>query len=99
MSIHFTKILSAVKKDSKLVGTSPTCYLVVVLIMCGLISVFMTYFTFGGAIFQQQLGTPMDTNCAPLLAELFLHSYETEFHQNLAKNKNLEGSKSFSCTY
>ena len=30
---------------------------------------------FGGRVFQQTVGIPMDTNCAPLLADLFLYSY------------------------
>ena len=34
---------------------------------------------FGGRIFQQTIGIPMGTNCAPLLADLFLYSYEAEF--------------------
>ena len=33
----------------------------------------------GGVIFQQIIGIPMATNCAPLLADLFLYSYEAEF--------------------
>jgi len=32
-----------------------------------------------GRTFQQTVGIPMGTNCAPLLADLFLHSYEAEF--------------------
>jgi len=27
-------------------------------------------------MFQQAIGIPMGTNCAPLLAYLFLHAYE-----------------------
>ena len=42
---------------------------------------------FGGKIFQQTIGIPMGTNCAPLLADLFLYSYETEFLQNLIRDK------------
>ena len=42
---------------------------------------------FGGLIFQQTVGIPMGTNCAPLLADLFLYSYEAEFIQNLLKDK------------
>jgi len=38
-------------------------------------------FIFGGRIFQQTVGIPMGTNCAPLLADLFLHSYKAEFVQ------------------
>jgi hypothetical protein len=39
----------------------------------------------GGRVFQQTVGIPMDTNCAPLLADLFLYSYETDFIQRLLK--------------
>ena len=38
---------------------------------------------FGGRIFQQTIGIPMGTNCARLLADLFLYSYEAEFVQSL----------------
>ena len=34
---------------------------------------------FGGCLFRQVIGIPMGTNCAPLLADLFLYSYESEF--------------------
>jgi len=37
---------------------------------------------FGGQIFQQIVGTSMWTNCAPLLADLFLHSYEPSLSKN-----------------
>ena len=37
---------------------------------------------FGRRIFQQTIGIPMGTNCAPLLAD-FLYSYEAEFVQSL----------------
>jgi hypothetical protein len=38
---------------------------------------------FGGHVFQQMIGTciPMGTNCAPLLADLFLHTYDVDFLQ------------------
>ena len=35
--------------------------------------------------FQQRL---VLQNCAPLLADLFLHVYETDFFQGLLKNKD-----------
>ena len=38
---------------------------------------------FGGRIFQQRIGIPMGTNCAPLPTCLFLYSYEAEFVQSL----------------
>ena len=35
-----------------------------------------------GEVFQQIVGIPMGTNCAPLLADIFLYLYE-EFIQSL----------------
>jgi hypothetical protein len=37
------------------------------------------YVFVGGQVFQQTVGIPMGTNCAPLLADLFLYSHEAEF--------------------
>ena len=36
---------------------------------------------FGGRVFQQTVGIHLDTNCAPLPADLFLYSYEADFIQ------------------
>jgi hypothetical protein len=47
---------------------------------------------FGGHIFQQTIGIPMSTNCASLLADLFLHSYEAFFIQGFLKKKTKEAS-------
>jgi hypothetical protein len=30
---------------------------------------------FSGLVFQQTIDVPVGTNCAPLLADLFLHAY------------------------
>ena len=49
----------------------------------------------GGVIFQQVIGIPMGTNCAPLLADLFLYSYEAEFIQTLIKSGKRHLAKSF----
>ena len=35
---------------------------------------------FGGRLFQQTMGISMGTNCAPLIADLFLHAYIYESH-------------------
>jgi hypothetical protein len=40
---------------------------------------------FGGRVFQQTVGIPMGTNCAPLLADLFLYSYEEDFIQGFSR--------------
>ena len=41
------------------------------------------FVVFVGKVFQQIVGIPMCTNCAPLLADIFLYSYEAEFIQSL----------------
>ena len=43
------------------------------------------YIRFGGQLFRQMVGIPMGTNCAPLLADLFLYSYENDFLDKLIK--------------
>ena len=43
------------------------------------------YVRFGGQLFRQMVGIPMGTNYAPLLADLFLCSYENEFLDKLVK--------------
>ena len=54
---------------------------------------------FGGRVFHQTVGIPMDTNCAPLLADLFLYSYEADFiHGILKKNEN-KLARSFNFTF
>ena len=53
------------------------------------------YVRFGGQLFRQIVGIPMGTNCAPLLVDLFLYSYENEFLDNSlrrAKESLLESS-------
>jgi hypothetical protein len=39
------------------------------------------------------------TNCAPLLADLFLYSYESEFLQKLVKDKKIYEARAFNFTY
>ena len=43
------------------------------------------YVRFSGQRFQQMVGIPVGTNCAPLLADLFLYSYENEFLDKLLR--------------
>ena len=40
------------------------------------------FVVFAGKVFQQIIGIPMGTNCAPLLVDIFLYSYEAEFIQS-----------------
>ena len=45
------------------------------------------------------VGIPMDTNCAPLLADIFLYSYETEFIQSLLSARKKQLAIQFNFTY
>jgi hypothetical protein len=56
------------------------------------------FFSFGGILFQEVVGIPMGTNCAPLLADLFLYSYESVFLQKLVKDKNIHEARAFNFT-
>ena len=55
--------------------------------ICKIIEVLIDniFVQFGGRLFHQVTGIPMRTNCAPLLADLFLYTYENEFVDNMIK--------------
>ena len=57
------------------------------------------FVSFGGLLFQQVVGIPMGTNCVPLLADLFLYSYESKFLQKLVKDKKINEARAFNFTY
>ena len=42
---------------------------------------------FGGHVYQQTVGILMGTTCVPLVADLFVYSYEANFVQHLQKSK------------
>ena len=50
---------------------------------------------FGGQVFQQTVGIHMGENRAPLLADLFLFSYEANFIQGLLKKNKKKLAQSF----
>jgi hypothetical protein len=54
---------------------------------------------FGGHVFQQTIGIPMGTNCAPLLADLFLYTYETDFIQDLLRKGKKDLASKFNLTF
>jgi hypothetical protein len=54
---------------------------------------------FDGRVFQQTIGIPMCTNCAPLLSALFLHVYEADFLQELLKNKDKKLAQTFNSSF
>ena len=87
-------ILSKVRKA---MITIRVCYIVIKAYVHELID--NIFVSFGGALFQQVVGIPMGTNCAPLLADLFVCSYESEFLQNLVKDKKIHEARAFNFTY
>ena len=57
------------------------------------------FISIGGTLFQQVVSIPMGTICAPLLADLLLYSYESEFLQKLVKDKKIREARAFNFTY
>ena len=57
------------------------------------------YVRFCGQLFQQMVGIPIETNCAPLLADLFLYSYENEFLDKLIKEGKRKLARKFNLSY
>ena len=50
-------------------------------------------------VFQQTVGIPIGTNCVPLLADLFLYSYDADFMQGLLKKNEKKLARSFNFTF
>ena len=55
------------------------------------------YIKIGDHLFRQCTGMPMGTNCAQLLTDLFLYSYEVEFLRTMTKS-NKKWTKAFNLT-
>ena len=53
----------------------------------------------GGQLFQQTFGTPMGTNYAPLLSDLFLYSYEADFIHGFLKKNEKKLARTFNFTF
>ena len=51
------------------------------------------YVSIGKRVYRQCVGIPMGTDCAPLLANLFLFYYEYKYMKNLIKNKIILAKK------
>ena len=54
---------------------------------------------FGGCLFHQVIGIPMETNCAPLLAGLVLYSNESDFLDNMIRGGHRKLARSFNLCY
>ena len=57
------------------------------------------FVNFAEKVFKQIVGIPVGTNCAPLLADKFLYSYEAEFKQSLLSTGRKQLASRFHFTY
>ena len=56
------------------------------------------FIRFGSKLYRQIVGIPMGTNCAPLVADLFLFCYERDFMLSLSDNKQADIIEAFNST-
>ena len=73
-----------------------TAYQICRMVECLIDNIFVK---FGGCLFHQVVGIPMGTNCAPLLADLFLYSYESAFLDNMIRGGHRKLVRSFNLCY
>ena len=57
-----------------------------------------TFIRFGTKLYRQVVGIPMGTNCAPLVADLFLFCYEWDFMMSLSDDKQTDVIDAFNTT-
>ena len=48
------------------------------------------FIRFGSKLYRQIVGIPMGTNCAPLVADLFLFCYERDFMLSLSDHNQTD---------
>ena len=56
------------------------------------------FIIFGSELYRQIVGIPMGTNCAPLVADLFLFCYERNFMLSLSNNNQTDIIEAFNST-
>ncbi len=60
-----------------------------------------TFISFAGQVYKQTVGIPMGTNCAGLLANLYLYTFEFDFMERLIANNDMQMLNRFvhTCRY
>ena len=56
------------------------------------------FIQFGTKMYRQESGIPMGTNCASLVADLFLFCYERDFMMSLSDDKQADVIEAFNTT-
>ena len=69
-------------------------------IVCDALSFLLdnVFIRFGTKLYRQSFGIPMGTNCAPLVADLFLFCYERDFMKDLSSDNQADVIKAFNST-
>ena len=57
------------------------------------------YIRFSGQLLGKTVGIPLGTNCALLLADLFLYSYKNEFFDKFIKESKRKLARKFNLSY
>ena len=68
--------------------------------MCDALTILLDniFIRFGNKLYRQVVGIPMSTNCAPLVADLFLFCYERDFMMSLSDDKQADAIDAFNTT-
>ena len=56
------------------------------------------FIRFGTKLYRQTIGIPMETNCAPLVADLILFCYERDFMKSLSRENQADIIEAFNST-
>ena len=56
------------------------------------------FIRFGTKLYRQCISIPMGTNCAPLVADLFLFCYERDFKKSLSRENQADIIEVFNST-
>ena len=56
------------------------------------------YIRFGTKLYRHIVGIPIDTNCASIVADLFLFCYERDFMKDLSNDNQADIIKAFNST-
>ena len=56
------------------------------------------FIRFGTKLYRQTIGIPMGTNCAPLVADLFLFCYERDFMKSISRENQADIIEAFNST-
>ena len=67
--------------------------------VCEALTLDNIYIRFGSKLYRQIVGIPMDTNCASLVADLFMFCYETDFMLSFSEDTQSDVIEAFNSTF